>query len=248
VKIASAKLVPALAVSAILAAVVWHFATRVSLAHVMVGDDSSISVEKKCADLRNALQSFLVNKPGIRDGSTLAFLVIGADFRNPDPSLRFSEVIPVRSDSVYGQDEQKFHQAENQFFDKVEGICEAAEVRRSSPIYELVRQGIAHLRSVGCGPGGPCYYLIKTDLDEDIQPELRAAIERAAKNPSAEVSPELSGSIDNRAVVIHVCGTSEATPRRETGRAPASPDARIRIWRQLFTHPELVSFSPFCSK
>jgi hypothetical protein len=219
-------------------------ATRVPLAHTILALDPSVSVQRNCRDLRDGTKTFLESKAGIREGSTLTMLVMGRSAHNPNPKAVFSELIPVPLDTVYG-DKEAQKQAEAQFYARIEQVCEAEQGGSGSPIYELVQQGIAQLRgpALGCKPEGRCYYLIKTDLDDDVKPALRAVLQRAVRVPDVPLPPEFARSIDNAGIEITFCGVAEVTDRRTSG---ASAEVRMRIWKELFTHPELVSFQPFC--
>jgi hypothetical protein len=225
--------------------VIWHLQTQTRPAKVGIGLDPSASVARNCGDLRQGVASFLSREPGFREGSTLSFLIMGRDAGSPNPTLAFRVPVPVASDSVYGRDDQSFRRAEAAFYSQIEDACTGAVTGSNSPIYQLLRQGIEHLRGEvgGCGPRSPCYFLLKSDLDEDVEPSLRTLLERAAKKPDIAVPPNLSKSINNDGVRVLLCGGAELRPRR---RPNATPETRARIFTALFTHPQLVSARPFC--
>jgi hypothetical protein len=230
--------------AALLGSAAWYLATIEPLAHAATGIDPSGSVVRNCGGLRAATQAMIGGRSGIREGSTLTVLVMGADARNTQPAIAFTGPVPIAPDTVMGRDEEAFRQQHDAFFGEVELACETAANTNNSPIYELVKQGIAHLRSLGCTADGRCSYLVKTDLDDDVHPALRDAIARSVKDANVAIPSGLAGSIDNAGIALTFCGVSEVERRRT---ASSSPDARIRIWSALFTHPELVSFQPFCS-
>ena len=223
----------------------WHLMTRVPAAHVALSLDPSASVERKCGDLPGATRNFLGATPGVKAGSTLTMLVMGTDTRNAQPKLAFSAAVPIPPDTVYGKDNEAHAKAEEEFFGKIEQHCTSAKAGSGSPIYELVKQGLAHLQSSPslCGPKRPCASLIKTDLDEDVNPSIRSVLDRAVKDPGVSVPAELARSLNNAGVDVTFCGVAEVLPRRKPG---ASLDARQQIWTAMFTNPELVHFQPYC--
>lgn len=227
----------------------WRHFHQAAPAHLAVGDDASLSVERNCAGLRGETAA-LLKRAEIREGSTLTFLAMSGNPADPEPELRLHEPVPVAGDRVYGQAEQQrqYEAAMTALLDGVESACEQAEDARHTPLYQLVRQGLNHLRSgeLGCGDDGRCFFLVKTDLLEDVHPELREWLEKAARGETPEAPAHLVRSLDNGGIEVAFCGTSEL--RAPTKKAPpAAPvEARQRIWRELFTRPELVSFRPFC--
>jgi hypothetical protein len=223
----------------------WHLMHFKPPADVGIGIDPSASVERKCGDLRGAVKAFIDKQPGIREGSTLTVLIMGTDASNAGPKLAWRDPLPVAPDTVFGVDKKKQAEKEAAFYSRIEEACQTAKAGGGSPIYELVQQGIAHLRAPasGCGPESRCYYLVKTDLDEDVQPALRSLMQRAAKSGDVEVPAGLARSINNDGIQVTFCGVSEVAPRRTSG---AARETRQRIFTELFTSPELVSFQPFC--
>jgi hypothetical protein len=244
----SEMMFPAGIVLALAGATVWHYTTLEPLAHVAIGNDHSVSVEENCAGLREAGKALVESRPGIREGSTLSLLVMGTDVRAPDPALRWTKPLPERPKKVYGRDEEEFERKKGDLFDQFEEGCRAPEPSRRSPIYRLVKLGTAHLRSLGCGPAGRCYLLIRSDLDEHVNARLEAAIARAASEGVVEVPAELAGSIDNAGIEVAFCGIAEIRPDGQAKQATSAPETRAHVWEGLFTHPELVSFSPYCGK
>lgn len=219
-----------------------YYLTRPALAQFAVSLDTSGSVERGCVGLAGAAKT-LIEQDGIRAGSTLSMLVIGNDRQNPDARMVFRGPVPVASGRVIGDDKEAHAQAQDELLGEVERACNAAKTSRASPVYQLVKQTIDVLRSQGTDPKGRGFALIKTDLDDDTTTGLREAIARSVRTTNVTVPADLVCSIDNAGIEIKFCGVAEVQPRR---RIASTSDARILIWKQLFTHSELVSFEGYC--
>ena len=228
----------------IAAAVIGHMALAKPPAHVLEGLDRSASVRRDCAGLRKAAQGLVTPQNGFEEGSTVALFAIGISSVNPEPERLFDQPIPIKPDQVFGRDADAFERERRGYFDGMQKACEAAQDSRDSPVLRLVTAGISQLRSRGCGPASLCTYILLSDLEDDSDPRFSKVIRRAALNPAIELPAELASSIDNTGVRLEFCGTSEVRVRR-TGKH-AAPDTLARLWLGLFTHPELISFRPFC--
>jgi hypothetical protein len=189
-----------------------------------------------------------LNRPGIREGSTLALMAMGKAAHDPEPDVAFRGKIPIPSDDAQGRTAKQRQYAEERdaFLAELALACNQIAAAPYTPLYRLVRQGLADLKAASaCPPGGRCLFLIKTDLAEDVDPLLTALLGQAAEDPNVPAPAGLAASLDNTGVEIVVCGTSEIRPGKRTAKS-ASLDARQRIWRELFADPASVSFHPFC--
>ena len=235
------------AATAVLSVGVWHYATKPPLAHAAIGVDSSLSVERNCGGVRSVAKA-LLKKNGIREGSTLTFLAMGKSPSDPEPQPLFSQRIPIEGDSVYSRPEQEraYRETVDALLADVEGACAEIDDRRHTPLYRLVRQGLTQLRSgeETCPPEGRCFFVVKSDLIEDVHPALTDLLARAATDPTTPVPPEIAGSLDNSGIEVLFAGIAELRPVKNAARV-ALPETRERIWRELFAHPELVAFQPF---
>ena len=233
---------------AVLSIGVWRTMTAPPLAHILVGVDRSRSVEPNCAGLRSAAEA-LLDRPGVGVGSTFTLLSMGAHARAPEPQLLLSASIPIPSDRVVGQSAQAkaYEQERSAFLAGLASRCESIEETTHTPLYQMVERGLTHLRGLqeGCPPGASCVLLIKSDLLEDVQPELRAALDAATKDTDTPVPSALAGRLQNDGIDVIFCGTAEVrAPAKGTIAPPIA--VRERIWRALFSRPEAVSFQPFC--
>lgn len=229
-------------------ALAWQFATRQPPIHVALGIDPSGSVERNCQGLRKEAEA-LLRMEGIRQGSTMTALVMGRNKANPEPARALDEPIPLPPSDITGRkkNEEAFRRAQVKLLDAVAGACENAPESPQSPIFQLAKTSLAHLKSRGCGPSGRCYLLIKTDGVESVEPRLSRLIERSAKTPLLEIPADLTGALDNSGVTVTFCGGAELRTRRNAAAAP-EPEALERIWKAIFTEPANVFFRPYCGQ
>ncbi len=215
-------------------------------AHIVITPDNSGSVEPGCNGLIQATQ-MLLGTEDFQKGSTVTLLAMGRSALAPEPRRVFSAQIPTESEDVYGKDPDAYKEAMNRFLMGLQNACSEAQSSPAadSPILRLVERGLAHLRTV-CAPNGGCYLIVKSDLIETVDARLTRAISRAASDGSVSVAPELAGTLDNTGISVRFCGVSQVTPRKPRTPAPPSPETLGRIWKSLFTHPDLVSIEPFC--
>jgi hypothetical protein len=225
-------------------AMVFHYVSAVPRADAVLAIDTSVSVARNCERAEQAARSLAAQK-GMEAGSVLSVLVMGSAPADPEPTLVFSEPIPTPPTTVYGRDNGAFAKAQQDYFGKIRRACETAPESRRSPILRMVARAIEDLRRT-CPGSAHCFLTVKTDLEEDVDPDLTAAIRRAAKDRSAVAPHELVGTLDNAGIDVTFCGVAEVGAMRGIARR-LSPEALAGIWKALFTHPNLVSVQPFCT-
>lgn len=228
--------------------ILWNMRNKKDAGHLGVGIDPSSSVLPNCDGLRSNVISIINTRAGLLTSSTISLLEMGDDARNAEPKLHFVRPIPYPPDVIYGQNKEAFEKERQELLGQVESRCQAAKPGGNSPIYQLVKQGLAHLRSdkLRCGENRNCTYLVKTDLDEGVDADLRETLLRAASETTVDTPQSLAGSLNNEGIEVLFCGVAEVRPRREGTGSAASTDSRMRIWAGLFTHRDLVSFQPYC--
>lgn len=210
--------------------------------------DTSVSVDRNCKGLKELTLARIANEPGFRNGSTLSILAMGTSAENAQPRLLWNGAIPFGPEIIFGRDAERSKQVQTQFESEIENACVSAEPSKHSPILEMTRQGIAHLRSVadGCTGEGTCILIIKTDLEDDVHAKLSAEIAKIRKGLAASPPAELIGVLDNRGIRVQFCGLSELAKRSGKSPAVASQEELKRLWQSLFSEPDLVSFQPYC--
>ncbi len=226
-------------------AIVGEYVLAAPPTQVGLGIDVSPSVERDCAGLA-AEAARAISESGIRDGSIVSLLAMGRNAANPEPARLFKAPVPLDADGVFGRDEAAFKASRQKSLENIRKACESAPASKGSPLLRMVERGIADLRSRGCAGKASCFYIIQTDLEDDADPKLRAAIAKAAKDPGAKLPAKLAGSIDNAGIRLEFCGTAEV--RAVRSHVHAAPDTLTNLWMGLFAHPELVSFQPYCGR
>jgi hypothetical protein len=218
-----------------------HF-TAVPPAKIVVADDPSASIGRNCAGVRKATEA-MSKKPGVRAGSSLTLLLMGSGPGDEQPRRVFEAALPLPS-GVYepGEDDK----ARQRIFEQLERACDAAPESAASPVYELVKRAVAQARPER-GSKARGYVLVKSDGMDNVQPDLRRALNRAVTKPSVELPKSLAESIDNAGVEeVLFCGGSEVRPRKEARSTFVSPETIARIWRGMFTQKDRVKFEDYC--
>lgn len=237
-----------LAIVGVTAAGVWYWIHRPALAHIAIAVDGSDSVTQNCKGVVSAYSVIVAKQHGFRNGSMVSVLTMGRSRMDMHPRLQAQAAIPFPSDDVYGVDHEAEERRKREFEQQLEHSCEAAHGAADSPIYEMIRQALAQLRSesIGCAPDGNCHLLVKSDLDEDVNAPLKQMLDALRVKPDAMLPDALVGSLDNAGITVTICGYSEVRPRASGGLPAPSQDALLRTWQALFRDPESVNLQPYC--
>ncbi len=133
---------------------------------------------------------------------------------------------------------QAAHARRNQISVEAKQACDRLPIRQESPIFQMVDTATKYFANRRCGTDGlTCLILVRTDgIDE-----TDAIMARRFRDSKFKAPPR----IYNLHISVHFCGLSA---RRTTGkhRLPSLSDVE-RAFREEFTEPDLVSFSPDCS-
>jgi hypothetical protein len=217
-----------------------HF-TAEPPAKIVVPLDPSGSISRNCPGVRRATEA-LLNKPGVRAGSPVTLLLMGSGPGDEQPRRAFEAVLPSSSGiyDIGGGDK-----ARQRILEQLERACDAAAVSAASPVYELVKRAVALARPES-GSKAHGYVLVKSDGRDNVQPELRRTLLRAAHKPAVELPASLAHSIENSSVDVLVCGGAEVKPRKDVRSTFVSPDTVARIWLGIFSNPENVKFEDYC--
>lgn len=210
--------------------------------------DPSLSHPEGCDALVGlAEQSF--RSDGISKDSTLTILVLGDASTANEPWQLGLYSFPVTDRVIEGKTANTRRQAK--LFSDIQRKCESIHRTSISPIFLGVKQAVADLRARGCKATFHCQLFIDSDLEENAELSIKDALNRAHNSKLVLPTP-----VDNQGLNIFFCGlaTTAGQIARTSGREiqRASPrdsgrDDRLRrVWRSLFTQPELVKFEPYC--
>lgn len=232
----------------VVATVATYFFVTPPPAHIGVLIDTSVSVDRKCQELKDFTVAVIARHPAFRNGSSLSMLTMGGSAANAQPRLQWSGAIPFGTGVVFGQDAERDQEAQEEFEAQIENACASAEPSTHSPIFEMTRQGIAHLRSgnTGCKDSDTCMLIVKTDLEDDVHPLVKRAIGNLRNGKIVALPDELRGVLDNRGMQVQFCGLSELAKRSRNSPAVTSQEDLKRLWQSFFSDPALVSFQPYC--
>jgi hypothetical protein len=128
--------------------------------------------------------------------------------------------------------------------------CEKTARTKVSPIFLSIERAVQHLRTLGCGPNSGCAVYVQSDLEENGDRRIKAALDGAPPDKQALPPP-----INNDGINIIVAGLTETSGIASTSGAkrhftrPHDPDRadRLRsVWQKSFTDPSRLVLEPYC--
>lgn len=229
----------------------WAFYTPPKSNHRATVADSSISsANNRCSEIAKLTEVELRKQPS-GDKTKLAVFLTGDPQTANEPRELGNFDVPVQtklteSNSVITDNQSKI-------LAEVKSRCEQFSPASVSSIFLAFKRTVEHLRSLGCDDLSKCEILAQTDLEENADPQIKAAISGTSVNPK-----NLPAPINNQGLAIKICGVSQTkgivvnqkggkthlTQNRNTARA----DLIQEVWKKLFTQPELITFAPYCSE
>jgi hypothetical protein len=213
--------------------------------HFEIVEDLSLSHPDGCDSLLGLAEEALRFKD-VLPGSTLNVLVIGDEATGNEPWRLGSYLIPTTRKAIEGRAGDLRRQQE--ILQDLSARCRAARRTQSSPIFLGVKQGLADLRSQGCGPTSHCELFVDSDLEENVEAAISSALNGSGKHGPIP-------TVDNKGIDIVFCGEAVTSARpghskRENCRGlprTANRENRLRqTWSSVFTAPERVRFEPYC--
>lgn len=225
------------------------FVPKEIVPHEVVVGDGSISGDGGCTGLIS-LGKEAMNNPALKNGSTITFMMTSDKETANEPrslgtySIPYSERAVERADTITKKKEE--------ILEQVKTRCEQLQPVKASSIFLSLKDAAEQLRHAGCDSKTGCYVYIRTDLQENVEPQIKAAI-----NGDAKALTKLPKPIDNSGITISICGIAvtkgetkepNGKTRQLTQNRNANKSDLIRqVWNKMFTEPELVKFRPFCS-
>lgn len=191
----------------------------------------------------------LMQNPAAGKRSTLTVVVSG-DTRTADEPVeifRQEGLRRYRAMEAAAASERKIRTAAANIVEQ----CRKMPRTDVSPVALMIRRGIEHLRGLGCEAGTGCGLSVVTDGYDNVESELRRALADARRDMA------IRPLIDNSGITVSIYGFAETTgerDRRQNGHITRRPhsvqsaDRVLAVLRQLFTHPELVTFQPHSPK
>lgn len=241
----------ALAVSLSLGVLLWRYQARQNrhACHGAIVSDWSESTGEPLPSVLGVADRLLHDPNLSQDGATLAILVTGDEKSANEPVMVADYPVPINRRALEGR-----HAADEKKQDIVEDLrTRLSKLPRTkrSPIFLAVKRGLEHLRSLGCTENGNCIFVVQTDGQENVQQEIKQALQGAAEN-------SLAGSLHSTGIKITFCGIAEtagltktvagAERRLTRNRDSESTDRLQKVWGSLFAGGDEIVWQPFCCK
>lgn len=215
-----------------------------------VADSSISSTDNRCSEVVKLTELELRKQP-TSDKTKLAVFFTGDQQTANEPHVLGIFEVPTQIKLT--ESNSAITDKQNKILAEVESRCEQFPAATVSSIFLAFKRAIEQLRSLGCDDNSKCEILGETDLQENTDPQIKAAI----SGTSADLK-NLPTPIDNQGITIKICGISQTkgviinqkgkkmqlTQNRNTARA----DLIQEVWKKLFTHSELITFAPYCSE
>lgn len=228
----------------------WRYKARGEsrgVAQIAIVRDRSDSTPNDCSRIVGLAERAL-GVPEIGPGSRITLLAFGDEETANEPRLLGEFKVPVIRRVIEGQ--RAATREREDLLTRLGQQCEAVGQTQVSPIFQTLKRGVEHLRSVGSADDTR-YLFIQTDGEETVN----AQVKQALKSSGAKLN--LPPPIQNAGVRVIFCGIAETIgapgPNNNKARPPRQrevqrPDRLREVWSGVFTDPQLVSFEPFCSK
>jgi hypothetical protein len=203
--------------------------------------DSSKSDAVGCPQA-GAIAVRLTSMPHFSRKSRLALILLGDQSNGYAGRLAGVFDIHVSTRVIEGKGAQLRQQG--QLAESVQRACEAAPKAERSPILSAVRSAFDHLRSAGCGTDTHCAFFLVTDGEENVNPDLRAAL-----TGSKAALKRITGGVNNNGISVSICGLAQTRSASLERRATSfTREDRLKtIWTAIFTTPDIVNTAPYCT-
>jgi hypothetical protein len=194
----------------------------------------------------------LVQQSTDTPGSLMEVLALGDSSRGGEPlKLSSQEQMPARTALSTGK--AAIVRQQHAYVVKIYENCVKATAPEYSAIHLGIERMLEYARSKKCGSDSRCVVYVDTDGNENVEPSLKAKLQGLPLSRHESVV-----LLDNSGVDVRFCGLAERTVdvaerkglggRREAFRSHKNPTHMEDVWRSFFTHPDQVSFEPYCSE
>lgn len=220
-----------------------------SVAQFVFIQDPSDSIQNDCGRITGLAERSLA-MPETGEGSTITLFSLGNESTANEPQLLGTFQIPVIRRVIEGQ--RAAAREKQLLLANLRNRCEEVKQTTVSPIFQSLKRGVEHLRTVGSSDDSR-YLFIQTDGEEFANRQIMNALDGAALSKT-----QLPAPIRNEGIRITFCGMAETigevtdadnqAHKKSKKRDPQRADRLREVWLKLFTNPELVSFEPYCSR
>lgn len=234
----------------------WAFYTPPKPDHRAVVIDTSISAATDRCTEAGKVAEMELKRPPVNDKTKL-FPFFTGDKRTANEPYSFDPLdIPMRVKLT--ESNSAITSQQNGAVNNLKQQCEKIPESSSSSIFLAVKRAVETLRNAGCDDKSKCEVLVQSDIQENADAQIKAAISGNAIDPKNLPSP-----IDNQGIAIRFCGVSETKGEIEATDKKGQKNKKTRFtqnrnsnrvdliqatWRNLFLSKDLVSFSSSCSE
>jgi hypothetical protein len=216
--------------------------------YAVVGVDLSRSTGPAACDALQLITEGIVRRP-YGSASNLVLLATGDDASANEPVWLASYTLP--SSDKMGEGGGKIRREKRELPGALAARCRSERRREKSPVYLGLRSALGQLSDKGCGQRVECAVFFKTDGEENVETAIRRALD------GQPLKKTLVGSLDNRGIVVTICGLAETVGTAEEGGTrrtftPNRTDSRERrlmqTWTSLFAEPANLRLEPYCAQ
>jgi hypothetical protein len=239
------------AIALVLAVGFWRYRARTTShpSHTIIVRDRSQSVPSGC-DCSASLLAHAFADPHIGPGSTVTLTVTGDQSTAREPRVVTSIPVPYTRQVFEGREGAE--RRKQQLIADLKSLCEKMPPTGESPILLAIKRAVEQLRALGCEPSGNCTVYVQSDLEENGDGQIKAALNHSGKTGSPLPPP-----INNDGINIVFVGIAETSGTITTAKAQAvqltrphdsgRADTIKAVWTRLFTDPSRLTFEPYCT-
>jgi len=229
-----------------------HAMRKQTVNHFAVVGDASSSYTGGCASVVGAAEE-VVRVSQVSRGSTLTVLMTGDTQSANEPRELARYLVPASRKII--EDRHANERRQSEILRDIATKCHAVSPASISPVFMGVREAIASLRAQGCGSGSHCELQVATDLEENVEPAFKAALDSRGGTRGSLVR-SFGEKLKNDGIEVVFCGLAATgggprdslrrTVNRRNRRDSRREDRLQQVWSSVFTNRDSVRFEPFC--
>ena len=239
----------ALIVTGIIGLVFWRTSiTKIHPVHDGILVDPSDSQSNRCSKVSTIAREAM-NTSNRGRGSTISLFRMGDASTANEAVLIETFALPDDTKVMGGPN--AIAEQRQQLIDRIAKRCSEMPQTTVTPMYLSLKRNVEFLQSLDRGAGARLTLHVVTDGEETVSQEIKKAL---SDPPGAKLN--LPATINNDYVKIVICGfaetiglVSEAKGKTQTKtkeRTALRADRQREVWKNIFSHPELVDVQPYC--
>lgn len=230
----------------------WRYATAVQphgVAQFAFIQDPSDSIQTDCRRVAGLAERALT-MPDTKEGSTITLFALGSPATANEAQMLGEFQVPVIRRVIEGQ--RAAARDREALLSGLRDRCAEVQQTRISPVFQALKRGVEYLHGVGTSDDTR-YLFIQTDGEETENAQIKKAL-----NGQRGAMRNLPPPIQNAGVRVTFCGMAETVgtvvgsdnkvQRKSRQRDSSRADRLREVWGRVFTHPEMVTFEPYCAR